>query len=184
MRLFIGIPLAAAVTRQLTGLRSCLERPGDGLRWSSPDSWHITLQFLGGTSEAQFACVVERLHSVVAEPVSIRLEGLGHFDRAGVLFVGVDTTPRLASLQQRVTLATVPCGFKPEDRLYRPHITLARDRGQSNGIRNLRPQIEALAGFASKFSAFNAREFLLYESHIEPSGSRYEVRARFPLVAD
>jgi 2'-5' RNA ligase len=182
MRMFIGIPLAAAVIRQLTGLRARLERPGDGLRWPSPESWHITLQFLGATSEAQFSCVVERLHSVVAEPVSIHLEGLGRFDRAGVFFLGVDTTPALTSLQQHVTLATSFCGFKPEDRPYHPHITLARNKGKSNGIRNLKPQIEALAGFASNFSAFTASEFLLYESILGPSGSRYEVRARFPLA--
>jgi 2'-5' RNA ligase len=184
MRLFIGIPLAAAVTRQLTGLRSRLERPGDGLRWSNPDSWHITLQFLGTTTDAQFACVVEGLHRVVAAPVSIRLEGLGRFDRAGILFVGVETAPGLASLQQRVVRSTTPCGFKLEDRPYHPHITLARTKGRSNGIRNLKPQIEALASTAARFSAFTASEFLLYESLLGPSGSRYEVRARFPLIPE
>jgi 2'-5' RNA ligase len=183
MRLFTGIPLDATVTRKLTGLRSRLERPGDGLRWSSSDSWHITLQFLGATSDSQFACVVESLRSVVAAPVSIRLEGLGRFDRAGVLFVGVETTLGLAGLQQRVIHATARCGFVPEDRPYHPHVTLARNKGQSNGIRNLKPQIEALAGSAPRFSAFAACEFLLYESLPGPSGSRYEVRARFPLTA-
>jgi 2'-5' RNA ligase len=184
MRLFIGIPLAAAVTRQLAVLRSRLERPGDGLRWSSPESWHITLQFLGATSVTQYATVVENLHGVIAASVSIRLECLGSFDRAGVLFVGVETTPGLASLQQRVMVATALCGFKPEDRPYHPHITLARNKGRSNGLRNLKPQIEALASSAPRFSAFTASEFLLYESLPCPSGSRYEVRIRFPLVPE
>jgi 2'-5' RNA ligase len=183
MRLFIGIPLAAAVTRQLAGLRSRLERPEDGLRWSSPDSWHITLQFLGATGDAQFACVVQGLHAVVAAPLSIRLEGLGRFDRSGVLFVGVEISPGLASLRQRVILATARCGFEPEDRPYHPHLTLARNKGRSNGIRNLKPQMEGSAGSSAlRFSAFTASEFLLYESLLGPSGPRYEVRARFPLT--
>ena len=32
------------------------------------------------------------------------------------------------------------------------------------------------------FPAFTAHEFLLYESFLSPAGSRYEVRARFPLA--
>jgi 2'-5' RNA ligase len=182
MRLFIGIPLAAAVTQQLASLRAQLERLGDGLRWTSPDSWHITLQFLGSTTDSQFVRLIDGLHSVVAAPISIRLEGLGRFDRAGVLFVGVEVTPELAGLQQRVILATTPCGFKPEDRPYHPHITLARNKGQSNGIRNLKPQIDALAGSAHRFAPFTSSEFLLYESHLGPTGSRYEVRPGYPIT--
>ncbi len=179
MRLFIGIPLATAVTEQLARLRARCEHPGDGLRWSSPESWHITLQFLGATTELQYGCLVERLGSVIAPPVPIRIEGLGFFDRAGVFFVGVPVSPALTTLQQNVIIATSHCGFVPEDRAYHPHVTLARQKGQSGGIRNLKSRIAALSG--QPFPAFSAREFLLYESFLGPSGSRYEIRARFPL---
>jgi RNA 2',3'-cyclic 3'-phosphodiesterase len=184
MRLFIGIPLAPAVAEQLGGLRARFESPGDGLRWSSPESWHITLQFLGATSESQYACVVQRLGCLNAPAVPIKLEGIGFFDRAGVFFAGILATPSLAGLQARVTAATSHCGFEPEDRPYHPHITLARRKGQSNGIRNLKARIESLHVTAPRFSPFTAREFLLYESIPSPSGSRYQVRNRFPLHAE
>lgn len=49
MRLFIGIPLAADVVRELAALTARLRSPSDGLRWSAAEDWHITLQFLGQT---------------------------------------------------------------------------------------------------------------------------------------
>ena len=185
MRLFIAIPLPTAVTKQLAALRSRLERTADGLRWSPQESWHITLQFLGSTTEPQYACVVEHMQTLFARSVSIRLGDLGFFDRAGVFFVDVSMTPQLVRLQQAVTHATTDCGFVPEDRPYHPHITLARTKGQSrSGIRDLKRRLEAGAIAASRFPAFTAHEFLLYESFLGPTGSRYEVRARFPLAAN
>ncbi len=182
MRLFIGVPLAHAVTERFAGIRKRLEGPSDGLRWSSPESWHITLQFLGATSESQYACIVEHLQQVSARPLGIRLQGLGFFDRAGVFFADVQVSPQLMLLQQSVSHATSRCGFVPEDRPYHPHITLARRKGQSGGaIRDLKRRLEGDESAETRFPAFTAGEFLLYESFPSPSGSRYEIRARFPL---
>jgi 2'-5' RNA ligase len=184
MRLFIGIPLATTVTERLSALRNRLERHDDGLRWSDSESWHITLQFLGATSEAQYACVVEHLQQISTPVFPIRLQGLGFFDRAGVFYADVPVSPQLTRVQQMVTQATAPCGFVPEDRPYHPHITLARKKGQSaGGIRDLKRRFETERSSATGFPAFTASEFLLYESFLGPSGSRYEVRARFPLAS-
>ena len=56
MRLFVGIPLAQEVIDALERLVRSLRSEGDGLRWASPESWHITLQFLGETSAEKHAC--------------------------------------------------------------------------------------------------------------------------------
>jgi RNA 2',3'-cyclic 3'-phosphodiesterase len=178
MRLFIGIPLATAVAAELATLRQRLERPGDNLRWSAPESWHITLQFLGATSAAQYECVLAGLGRIHAGPVPVHLEAAGFFHRAGVFHVGVRATPELVALHGAVLSATASCGFEPEDRPYSPHITLARNRGREDGIRALKPRL----GPAAELPSFTASEFLLYESHLSPQGSRYEIRARFPLT--
>jgi 2'-5' RNA ligase len=96
-----------------------------------------------------------------------------------VFFAGVPVSPELGSLQKAVVAATSLCGWKPEDRPYHPHITLARNRGRENGVRGLKPRV----GPAPEFEGFEAREFLLYESFPNSQGSRYEVRARFALGA-
>jgi 2'-5' RNA ligase len=178
MRLFVAIPLSAAVADELTAITARLKSHGDGLRWQQPESWHITLQFLGNTSREQYECIVPRLRELHLPPLPLRLEGLGFFDRAGVFLATIKVSPALLHLQQRVAAATEPCGFVPEARPYQPHITLARSgRGQREGILALKDKMLR----QPDFTGFVADEFLLYESFLSPSGSRYEVRARFPL---
>ena len=179
MRLFVGIPLAAPVVRELTAASARLRSDGDGLRWSKPESWHITLQYLGNTEPGRYECVVVRLGELRLSPVPIWLEGLGCFDRAGVLFAEVRPTPELLLLQRRVTQATEACGFPVDARPYQPHITLARSKGKgrARGLSALKNR----ARVASDFTQLFAGEFLLYESLPGPSGSDYAIRARFPL---
>ena len=179
MRLFVGIPLEDGVRGEVAAVVAQLRRGAAELRWSAPEGWHITLQFLGNVNAEQFECVKARLGEVRSAEVLVRLGTLGVFERAGVVFVDVEVRPGLSELQQRVVAATAKCGFVPEDRPFHPHITLGRARGRKRfrgvpGPRSLRDE-------PPRFSAFEAREFLLYESFTEREGSMYEVRARFGL---
>jgi 2'-5' RNA ligase len=177
--MFVGIPLAVQVIEELSGLSLRLQSKGDGLRWYSPESWHITLQFLGSTSQEQYTCIIERLRHLRSPAVPIALEGTGFFDQAGIFFAGVNLTPELLSLEQRVTAATSLCGSIPETRPYHPHITLARSKGRYGvgKIRELKSKIRR----EPTFTKFVAKEFLLYESFPGPTGSRYEIREHFSL---
>ncbi len=177
MRLFVGIPLAVAVIGELTSVSARLRSKENGLRWTDPESWHITLQFLGNVVEENYASLVEHLRQVHSPPVPVRLEELGFFERAGVFFAGVGLTPELLMLEKRVAAVTELCGFVHDARPYHPHITLARSKGERRGLRELRSRIQRQPAF----TPFVAEEFLLYESHLSPSGARYEIRERFKL---
>jgi 2'-5' RNA ligase len=189
MRLFIGIPLAAAVMEELSTMVARQRRKEDGLRWTAAESWHITLQFLGEASAEQYQCLVARVGEVRSQPVSIQLAGLGFFERTGVFFAGVAVNPQLLSLQRMVATAASWCGFSPETRTFHPHIKLARSKGHNrdqgggiggqSGWRELRAKVET----QHRFSRFVAQEFNLYESFLGLGGARYEIRERFPLNA-
>lgn len=185
MRLFIAIALSPDATEMFRGLRSRLApHAGHEVRWSAEEGWHVTLQFLGQTSDEQAGCVITSLQKIQALPVPIRIEGLDFFDRVGIFHAGVVLSPELLALQQKVTAATRSCGFTPEDRAYHPHITLARVKGRA-GSRALSPLKQALRrSKENPVAEFTADEFLLFESFPGPGGSRYEVRARFSLKAD
>jgi RNA 2',3'-cyclic 3'-phosphodiesterase len=180
MRLFFAIPLADAVAAELATLTARLRPSAPDLRWSSPESWHITLQFLGNTTPTQYECLIPRLTALRSPRVPIQLAGLGFFERAQILHLGVEPSSQLVKLQQRVVAATHPCGFEPESRPYHPHITLARGktRSASRSLRALAAHLPAQLNFPR----FTAREFLLFESHPTSSGSTYEIRHRFPLT--
>lgn len=179
MRLFVAVPLAAAVIDELWAISVRLQAEVAGFRWMAPSSWHITLQFLGNTEREQYECTIARLRGVHLPPVPIRLEGLGIFDRTGVFYAGVNVSPELLLLQERVNKAAALCAFTPEARPFRPHITLARSKGggQRQSFSELRNKISS----RREFSRFVAEEFILYESFLGSGGSRYEVRERFPL---
>jgi 2'-5' RNA ligase len=179
MRLFVGIALADPVRAELASVVTELHPGGEDLRWTAPEAWHITLQFLGNAGADQLECLKVRFGAVQSPPAPVQLGALGAFERGGIVYVDVDPGPALIALQQKVLAATSTCGFIPEDRPFHPHITLARVKGRRR-LRRL-PALRSLHNNLPHFTSFEAREFLLYESFTGEGGSRYDVRARFAL---
>ena len=182
MRLFVGIALASETQQALESFVCGFREAYPRLRWSLPEQWHVTLQFLGETDESRYSCVVRQLLKIQAQAVEVRLAQLGFFERAGVFHVGVQPSPSLIALHDQTEQALISCGFEPEARAYSPHITLARKkgRGQSRDFEQLQKIVPKHA--TVKLASFVAEEFLLYQSFTESTGSRYEVRERFPLM--
>jgi 2'-5' RNA ligase len=181
MRLFVGIPLASEVLEALEAFSRSLRSNADSLRWTSPETWHITLQFLGETTLEKYRCVVTHLGEIRSSFVPVWLSGTGVFERAGVFWAGIKVSPELRLLERQVAAATSQCGFAAEDRPYHPHVTLARARIEERQ-RTLR-KLQARLRQDVEFPPFTAREFLVYESFLGPGGPRHEVRERFPLDA-
>jgi RNA 2',3'-cyclic 3'-phosphodiesterase len=180
MRLFVGIPLPSPVIDALETVQLSLRTPDDRLHWSSPETWHITLQFLGECSPETSECVTERLAVIRLPRVPVLVRGTGVFERAGVFWAGVEVSTELRALEKRVVAATAQCGFTAEDRPYQPHVTLARAKG-ADRVSALR-KLQRRARHDLEFPPFIATEFLLYESFFQPGGTRHEVRRRFPLA--
>lgn len=182
MRLFVGIGLPdeaqQAIATQTQELREAFHR----LRWSQPEQWHVTLQFLGETDDPVCSCIVERLREVRAQTVDVQLSEPGFFERAGVFHIAVGVTASLVALHDKVEQALLPCGFEPEDRAFAPHITLARRKGRGPSPDFARLQKAVRLTAVPKLPSFQAKEFLLYQSFTGPAGSKYEVRERFSLM--
>ena len=178
MRLFVGIPLAETVRAELDRVVARMKPKLAGWRWSPPESWHITLQFLGNASPEQYAQLISQLGAIQSPRAPIELGCLDLFDRAGVFFVDVQVLPALAALQKKVESATAPCGFVAEPRPYHPHITLARLKGGKRGAGPRSPGLKP----PQQLPSFAASEFVLYESFLSSEGSHYEVRAHFSLI--
>jgi RNA 2',3'-cyclic 3'-phosphodiesterase len=181
MRLFVGLALSDEAKQRLERLSLRLRAPDDGLRWSLQEQWHITLVFLGTVEASALKALLAELRQVRGLPVQLEIDGLGTFERAGVLYAAVEVTSGLARLQSAVDAAVRAAGVATEDRPYRPHITLARSRNRNGshalqGMRGLLEQQRLRVGWV-------AQEFLLYESELSPTGSRYRVRERLPLAA-
>lgn len=148
-------------------LVEALDRPAvHGLRWTSRDTWHVTLRFLGQTD---LEPVVAALAGVHVPPATARLgPEVGRFGHR-VLHVPVGG---LDGVAEAVIGATAGLGRPPEDRPFAGHITLARV------AKGAKVDLRRFAG-AGVDGSWEVTEVCLVESRLSPSGARYTVRARF-----
>ncbi|MFC7678299.1 RNA 2',3'-cyclic phosphodiesterase [Paenibacillus sp. GCM10028914] len=132
MRLFIAVPLPEVVSNSIIRWRKELGEQMSFRKWVHPQDYHITVQFLGDTQAGSVETVLSSLQAVAAEqkPIELILQGAGVFGLSSsprILWAGIaGEREELENLQQRVVMAMEPLGFIPEDRPYRPHITVAR----------------------------------------------------------
>lgn len=180
MRLFLGVALSEEARAAMERVSLRLRASDDGLRWSSAEQWHITLAFLGSVDSAGESVLLRELRRLRLPPTPLEIDGLGLFERVGIVYAAVEVTPELAELQRATAEAARVSGLVLEDRPYRPHVTLARSKGRGGlrTLKRLRPALEQQRPRAR----WTASEFLLYESQSSPGGSQYLVRARFALA--
>ncbi|HXW91806.1 MAG TPA: RNA 2',3'-cyclic phosphodiesterase [Terriglobales bacterium] len=194
MRIFVALDLDDA-------LRQRIQRFGEGVRgfapdarWVSAESLHITLKFIGEKPAETIADIKSALGGVEVAPFDLSLRGYGFFPTAPsarVFWVGIECGPQLQELAKAVDHATSALGIPKEDRLFSPHLTLARGRGGSGAPgwrkgdganRSFEYLREKLSKFpAPEFGTMTAREFFLYQSQLMRGGARYTKLERFAL---
>ena len=165
VRLFVALDLPEAALDALAAFRDEAADPAVWRPLPEP-SFHVTLAFLGHRDEADVARCVAALEPV--EPAAPPL-ALGRVLRlTRVLTVALeDPTGGLASLQARVSDALAAAGlYTPEERPFRPHVTVARLR------RGARPPRRVEGSPAPV--AFTGGPVVLYRSVLGRGGASYE----------
>jgi 2'-5' RNA ligase len=137
-RLFTGVELPPDVALDLSIMRGGIE----GARWIDPESYHVTLRFMGDIPERVAAELSDELSRVVAMPsFKLSLAGMGVFGskKPHSLYVKVEECADLRRLQAMHERICQSLGLPPETRKFTPHVTLARlrqaDRRQTIGFR-------------------------------------------------
>ncbi len=164
-----------------------------GVRWVGPETFHITLQFLGETQNVEE--IKTALAIVNTQRVMITFRGAGFFPnpaRARVFWAGIESDEKLQDLVNAIGIALAPLGFKRDEGPYHPHLTLARaGSGRPHarpgdqaapGLQQVRAKLETMA--PPEFGTMTAHEFILYQSTLTAAGSHYTKLARYPLVKD
>jgi 2'-5' RNA ligase len=185
--MFVALPLPEGVKEDLAEFLEPRQEAGHrelGLRWSTPDQWHVTLAFLADVAERHADELSERLERAVSrrKPLVLRMAGAGAFPRAArakVLWAGVEHDgEELTRLAGGVRAAGAKSGIHLGGGRFHPHLTLARLGGPAD----LTGWLSALEPYAGP--SWQAREVVLIASYLGqgPNGrSRHEVRASFEL---
>ncbi len=182
MRLFLAVFPPVGVRASLEARLGDLPRMGRGAKWTDPEQRHVTLFFLGETPEGRVGPLREALGKVAAAtlPFDATVRELGAFPGAGVpktLFVEVSsTTEEWARLTDALRPRLVGLGFALEGKAFHPHLTLARVKDAGKAGTWLPRLRDALEGYEVSFPV---DRFDLVESHLGPTGPRYEVLATY-----
>ncbi len=190
MRLFIALDIDEDIRRRIEMFVEGVRGFAPDVRFVGPDSFHITLKFLGETDKVEQ--IKAALHEVRGTPFQISFRGYGFFPgvkNARVFWAGIEAGAELQELATAVDTAMTTLRFEKERGPYRPHLTLARSgSGRPVKMRGDHPNA-IFAGLNHKlsqlpppeFGTMTAHEFYLYESKLLPRGAQYTKLAAFPL---
>jgi len=190
MRLFVALDIEPEIREHITAFRNQMRALAKDVRWVGPETFHVTLQFLGETKKLDE--IRHALKQLQCTTVTISFRGAGFFPNPKaprVFWVGIESDERLQQLATEVATAMRPLGFERDAGPFTPHLTLARSgSGRPRPVPGERPasglqrvREELAKSPPPDFGTMTAHEFVLYESHLSPAGARYEKRAAFPL---
>lgn len=176
VRAFVALDLDAPAHERLVTAIEALRPQLRGVKWVRPEGLHLTLRFLGTSSEDVLDCMKPRLAAAASRcpPCQAGLTGFGLFPERGaprVLWVGLDFAPPLRALQDAAEAAAADCGFARERRPFSPHLTLGRWRE-----RGPRPALPA-----AELGMARLERLVLYRSELRPGGAVYTPLGIFPL---
>ncbi len=184
VRVFVAVAISPELERECAGLIRKLQDIPAQVKWVRPEGIHITLKFLGNVAQAQLPQIKQAIQRAVEgqRAFSITSNGIGGFPslkRPRVIWIGLqeNTLAPLKQLQQRVEAELARLGFEPENRPFKPHLTLGRVRTP----RNIELVVNTLEKHPLQPISFPVEEVLLMRSELRRDGARYTPLERFAL---
>jgi 2'-5' RNA ligase len=136
-------------------------------RPTSKDRLHVTVAFLGALTEAGLE-VARGVPPIDVGAFDFVLDRLGSFANGGVLWLGPSSVPAaLVELERRLWEELEAIGFVRDERVYQPHVALARR------ARPVEAEVPAIP--------WRVTELALVESLPDGRNVHYEVLETWPL---
>lgn len=176
IRAFIACDVPETLLEKISSVQDKLKELDAAVSWTKISGIHITLKFLGDIEEG----FIDRIASVILEavkgesPFEIKIKGSGAFPNLKnprVVWVGVgDDARRLSNIQQALDSGLKAFGYEPDEREFRPHLTLGRVKG-AKGRERLSSAISGQKEI--EIGSFTVDRVILYKSELKPSGAIY-----------
>lgn len=183
IRSFIAVETPPLALQRITELITNLQSVPSDVKWERAEKLHITLKFLGSIEQSDLQALIrglaEKLRTFPASEYTY--EGFGAFpdlNHPRVYWVGTSKNLALVQLHNAVEEVTRTFSVADDDRTFHPHVTIGRVKG-SRGINLLTARAKTLT-----LEPVEARcsHVLLMKSDLLPTGSRYSVLSRIPLI--
>ena len=178
MRLFIALNLSDRAKQGVYNAARPLREADLPVRWLDPDTYHLTLKFLGNPHPDLMPRVSEAIGEVggKSRPFSMEIRGFGAFPtirRPRVLWAGVEPVLALRCLKQDVEWGLASLGFDRETSAFHPHVTVGRARAETGAgaFRGL----DALVADLDFRHHIDVTSVELMRSHLSRVGARYSI---------
>ena len=183
LRCFIAVDIPVQIKSDMGDLIAVFKKYNADVKWAVHENLHLTLKFLGKTSEDLLPKIAELLSKVVLsyKPFCIKIYGVGVFPNTKyprVIWVGIEDSSLLKKLQEDVENAMTSMGFEKEEREFRPHLTLGRVRSQRE-MANIIHELDALQ--TRDFGSADINSIKLMQSDLRPTGAQYSCLQEIPL---
>lgn len=183
IRAFVAFEIPDSVRQTVRREQRAIKAKMPEARWTRPEGQHLTLQFLGETTDDRLARLKAEITAKVAglSAVTVSLSGAGFFPsarRPRVAWIGGEARGA-AEVADAVRAASEAAGFDRDRRPWSLHLTQARlDRPWP------RDAVESYLewGRSLELDPFSCREVVLFSSELRPGGAVYTPLERFPLA--
>jgi 2'-5' RNA ligase len=190
LRLFVAVLLPDSWLTVLSDIQNRLHDRAPRLRYVRPEGIHLTLKFLGEVSVDRVAAIERALDTAASRstPFTLSLGSPGIFGpprRPRVVWIGIDgDRAGLGHVQQEVETAMASVGFRPDERGFSPHLTIARvpERLPSGEVGGIAGAVQSLSAPASP--PHTVTSFALMRSELGHGGARYTALIVRPLGQD
>jgi 2'-5' RNA ligase len=190
-RCFVAIELPDATRMALAAVQRELDSaaPPQTVRWTRPESIHLTLQFLGDVPPGQIDAVADALRDGCRGKTgfTLDLQGIGVFPnprRPRIVWVGVsEPTGALAARHREVGRALSPLGFPSEERPFQPHLTIGRAARHASGRDLAELGDEIVKSDVDLIGQVVVDHVSLMKSELRPAGALYTAQAVVSLEA-
>ncbi|MGI9205103.1 MAG: RNA 2',3'-cyclic phosphodiesterase [Woeseiaceae bacterium] len=103
-------------------------------------NWHVTLVFVGDFPEEKIPGLQAAVDVINAGEIRLRFDTLTFWQRPKIACMHAKIIPpELSQLVESLQKALLPFGYTPEERVYRPHITVSRRARMFQDVRLARP---------------------------------------------
>ena len=143
IRTFVSVSVPKEIVNIQSMLKSTVEPKGVKVRWVMNGKMHLTLKFIGNTTQGSVDNLNEALFNVVksAKVINLSISGTGAFPvkgRPNVLWLGIKgDIDELKQLTVNINNSLEPLGFITEKRDFLPHVTIARIKSNQKKIPNI-----------------------------------------------
>lgn len=173
IRSFLAVPLPDSLKQRLAELQNDLRQKLRNVRWTRPEALHLTLRFLGDVTQEDLDKIRTSVLSVerTQKAFEVTAKGLAAFPdsrRPRVLWIGLEPAKPLTALHSACQAALTTAGIAPEERPFRPHLTLGRLKRQEPGLASLISTRENQA-----VGTFPVQQLVLYQSLLHRSGAEH-----------